>query len=84
MKKMTKAQMIEVAQRREAALYLEYQDCRRLFGDDDLITRYALAAWSNMYTTLEAMNIPADIQLPDNQQAVKYREVADQRLVAAE
>ena len=60
-------------QAKEAALYLEFVECKDLFGMDDNITRTALGKWSIVSDILDALSVEVDQQLPDNKKAFEIQ-----------
>lgn len=49
---MNKEQIIDLIRSKEAELYAELQECKRLYGVDHRHTRYALGAWGSILNLL--------------------------------
>jgi len=68
---MTKKQMIEVVQQKEAELFLQLHVDMKLFGDDHVITSRSRSEWSRIHDLMTEMEIQPNNSLPENQSAIK-------------
>ena len=69
---MTKKQMIEVIQQKEAELFLQIQIDESLFGKDSNITSRSISDWAKINGLMEDLEIKPDNTLPENQKAVTF------------
>jgi len=67
---MTKKQMIEVIQQREAELFLQIKVDESLFGKDNTITLRSVSDWAKINGLMEDLGIKPDNTLPENQSAI--------------
>ena len=66
---MTKKQMIEIIQQREAELFLTLKVDEKLFGTENNITSKSRSEWSKIYSLMEELEIKSNNSLPENQEA---------------
>ena len=66
---LTKSQMVSTMQSMEAAAFLELKKAERDYGSDASFTTMCRTSWAGINATLEALCIPQDFSLPDNQEA---------------
>ena len=69
---MTKKQMIEVIQQREAELFLQIKVDESLFGKDNNITLRSVSDWAKINGLMEDLGIKPDNTLPENQRAIAF------------
>jgi len=69
---MTKKQMIEVIQQKEAEAFLQVQIDEAIFGIDDKITIRSRAEWCKINGLMEDLEIKPDNTLSANQTAMAY------------
>ena len=69
---MTKKQMIEVIQQREAELFLQIKVDENLFGKDSTITLRSVSDWAKINGLMEDLGIKPDNTLPENQRAISF------------
>jgi hypothetical protein len=69
---MTKKQMIEVIQQREAELFLQIKVDESLFGKDNNITLRSVSDWAKINGLMEDLGIKPDNTLPENQRAISF------------
>jgi hypothetical protein len=69
MKVMTKKQMIEIIQQREAELFLTLKVDEKLFGTENNITSKSKSEWSKIYSLMGELEIKPNSLLPENQEA---------------
>ena len=67
---MTKKAMIQEIQRREAELFLELRQATKDYGSNDTITTRCRAVYATIYQLMRDLNIPLDLNLPDNEAAM--------------
>ena len=68
---MTKKQMIEVIQQREAEAWLQVKVDEKLFGTEHIITSKARGEWSKIHNLMEDLEIKSNNLLPENQKAIE-------------
>ena len=68
---MTKKQMIEIIQQREAELFLTLKVDEKLFGMESKVTSKSRSDWSKIYTLMEELEIKSNSLLPENQEAMR-------------
>jgi len=66
---LTKSQMVSTLQSMEAAAFLELKKAERDYGSDASFTTMCRTRWAGINATLEALCIPQNFLLPDNQEA---------------
>jgi hypothetical protein len=69
---MTKKQMIEVIQQKEAELFLQIKVDESLFGKDSTITLRSVSDWAKINGLMEDLGIKPDNTLPENQRAISF------------
>jgi hypothetical protein len=69
---MTKKQMIEVIQQKEAELFLQIKIDESLFGMDSTITSRSRSDWAKINGLMEDLGIKPDNSLPENQRAIAF------------
>jgi hypothetical protein len=69
---MTKKQMIEVIQQKEAELFLQIKVDESLFGKDNNITLRSVSDWAKINGLMEDLGIKPDNTLPENQRAISF------------
>jgi hypothetical protein len=67
---MTKKQMIEVVQQKEAESFLQLHLDIKLFGDDHIITSRSRSEWARIHDLMTEMEIQPNNSLPENQSAM--------------
>ncbi len=67
---MTKQQMIEVIQQKEADAFLQLKVDEKLFGHDHIITSKSRGEWCKINSLMEELEIEPNNQLPENQSAI--------------
>ena len=67
---MTKKQMIEVVQQKEAKLFLQLKVDESLFGMDSTITSRSRSEWARIHDLMTEMEIQPNNSLPENQSAM--------------
>jgi nitrogenase molybdenum-iron protein alpha/beta subunit len=68
---MTKKEMIEVIQQREAELWLNVKVDEKLFGRDHIITSKTRGEWCKIHNLMEELEIKPNNLLPENQKAIE-------------
>jgi len=68
---MTKKQMIEVIQQREAELWLHVKVDEKLFGREHIITSKSRGEWSKIKNLMDDLEIEPNNLLPENQEATR-------------
>ena len=68
---MTKKEMIEVVQQKEAKLFLQLKVDESLFGMDSTITSRSRSEWARIHDLMTEMGIKPNNQLPENQSAIE-------------
>lgn len=68
---MTKKQMIEVIQQKEAELWLQVKVDEKLFGTNHIITSKSRGEWSKIHNLMEELEIEPNNLLPENQKATE-------------
>jgi len=69
---MTKKQMIEVIQQKEAEAFLQLKVDESLFGMDSTITSRSRSDWAKINGLMEDLEIKPDNTLPENQRAIAF------------
>ena len=69
---MTKKQMIEVIQQKEAELFLQIKVDESLFGKDSTITLRSVSDWAKINGLMEDLGIKPNNLLPENQRAISF------------
>ncbi len=69
---MTKKQMIEVIQQKEAEAFLQIKVDESLFGMDSTITKRSRSEWCKINGLMEDLGIKPDNTLPENQKAIAF------------
>jgi hypothetical protein len=69
---MTKKQMIEVIQQKEAEAFLQLKVDESLFGMDSTITIRSRSDWAKINGLMEDLGIKPDNTLPENQRAIAF------------
>jgi hypothetical protein len=67
---MTKKQMIEVIQQKEAELFLQVKVDENLFGMNSNITLRSRSDWAKINGLMEDLGIKPNNLLPENQKAI--------------
>ena len=70
---MTKKNMIQEIQNKEAQLYFSYMQAAKLWGREDALTDRQRYKWCSVYQLMEALGIPQDCKHPDNVAAMELR-----------
>lgn len=68
---MTKKQMIEVIQQKEAEAFLQVKVDGKLFGEENAITVRSRSEWAKINDLMNELKIKPDNSLPENQEAIK-------------
>jgi nitrogenase molybdenum-iron protein alpha/beta subunit len=68
---MTKKEMIEVIQQREAELWLNVKVDEKLFGRDHIITSKTRGEWCKIHNLMEELEIKPNNLLPESQKAIE-------------
>ena len=68
---MTKKEMINIIQQKEAEAFLQVKVDEKIFGPEDTITKTSRTKWCGMNEMMEALGIKPDNTLPENQEAIK-------------
>jgi tripartite-type tricarboxylate transporter receptor subunit TctC len=68
---MTKKQMIEVIQQKEAEAFLQVKVDGKLFGEENAITVRSRSEWAKINDLMNELKIKPDNTLPENQEAIK-------------
>jgi nitrogenase molybdenum-iron protein alpha/beta subunit len=68
---MTKKEMIEVIQQREAEAWLQVKVDEKLFGTEHIITSKARGEWSKIHNLMEDLEIKSNNLLPESQKAIE-------------
>jgi len=71
---MTKKNMIQEIQNREAQAYLSYMLAAKWYGEADTLTDRLRGKWAGIYQLMEALSIKSDLSHPDNVAATEIRE----------
>ena len=66
---MTKKQMIEIIQQKEAELFLTLKVDENMFGTENNITSKSRSDWNIIYTLMGELEIEPNSSLPENQEA---------------
>ena len=66
---MTKKEMINVIQQKEAQAFLQVKVDEKLFGRDHIITSKSRGEWSKIHNLMEELEIEPNNLLPENQEA---------------
>ena len=69
---MTKKQMIEVIQQKEAEAFLQIKVDESLFGKDSTITLRSVSEWAKINELMEDLGIKPNNLLPENQRAISF------------
>ena len=67
---MTKKQMIEVIQQKEAEAFLQVKVDEAMFGMNSTITTSSRSDWAKINGLMEDLGIKPDNTLPENQKAI--------------
>jgi hypothetical protein len=70
---MTKKNMIQAIQNREAQMYFRYMQAVKLWGIEDSLTDRLRAKWCATYQLMESLGIQQDCKHPDNLAAAELR-----------
>jgi tripartite-type tricarboxylate transporter receptor subunit TctC len=68
---MTKKQMIEVIQQKEAEAFLQVKVDGKLFGEENAITVRSRSEWAKINDLMNELKIKPDNTLPENQEAIR-------------
>ena len=68
---MTKKNIIELLQNKEAAAYLDLQQCHDVFGVDHQYTKQTRRTWGILNEVLEEIKVKPNKELEDNKLAEK-------------
>ena len=68
---MTKKQMIQIIQNREACAYLAIKQSHLMYGSDHIITRMDRRAFSIIVELMKELQIKADYNHPANREGLK-------------
>jgi hypothetical protein len=68
---MTKKQMIEVIQQKEAEAFLQIKVDEKLFGTEHTITSKSRGEWAKINDLMTELKIKPDNSLPENQEAIR-------------
>jgi hypothetical protein len=68
---MTKKQMIEVIQQKEAEAFLQIKVDEKLFGTEHTITSKSRGEWAKINDLMNELKIKPDNTLPENQEAIR-------------
>jgi len=68
---MTKKEMINVIQQKEAQAFLQVKVDEKLFGKEHTITIRSRSEWAKMNDLMTELQIKPDNALPENQEAMK-------------
>jgi hypothetical protein len=68
---MTKKEMIEVIQQREAEAWLQVKVDEKLFGREHIITSKARGEWCKIHNLMEDLEIKSNNLLPESQKAIE-------------
>ena len=68
---MTKTQIIQAIQKREAIAYLEYNQAIDEFGDTSLVTSRRKTKWAEIHELMQELNIDPDHTLPEAREVYK-------------
>ena len=69
---MTKKQMIEVIQQKEAELFLQIKVDESLFGMESTLAARSRSDWAKINNLMEDLGIKPDNTLPENQRAMEF------------
>ena len=67
---MTKKEMIEIIQQREAEAFLQLKLDEKMFGVDNKITSRSRTEWAKINGLMEDLEIKPNNLLPENQKAI--------------
>ncbi len=68
---MTKKQMIEVIQQKEAEAFLRVKVDEKLFGQEHIIVSRSRSEWAKINDLMTELKIKPDNTLPENQEAIR-------------
>ena len=68
---MTKKQMIEVIQQKEAEAFLQIKVDEKLFGTEHTITSKSRGEWAKINDLMNELQIKPDNSLPENKEAIR-------------
>jgi len=68
---MTKKQMIEVIQQKEAEAWLQVKVDEKLFGREHIITSKSRGEWCKIKNLMDDLEIEPNNLLPENQEATR-------------
>jgi hypothetical protein len=68
---MTKKQMIEVIQQKEAEAFLQVKVDEKLFGKENTVTVRSRSEWAKINDLMNELKIKPDNSLPENQEAIR-------------
>jgi hypothetical protein len=68
---MTKKEMIEVIQQREAEAWLQVKEVEKLFGKEHLLVSKSRGEWCKIHNLMGDLGIKSNNLLPENQEAIR-------------
>ena len=68
---MTKKEMIQVIQQKEAEAFLQVKIDGKLFGEENAITVRSRSEWAKINDLMNELKIKPDNTLPENQEAIR-------------
>jgi hypothetical protein len=68
---MTKKEMIQVIQQKEAEAFLQVKVDEKLFGKENTVTVRSRSEWAKINDLMTELKIKPDNSLPENQEAIR-------------